>query len=508
MDAVNAGNPRPDSPTSVAATEPKIPDMSRAKERTSGYPSINIDKTPHPHLSSPAESTDSSSANSFSTPEIAAAVSELRMASTPLGLECALGRIEQQKEYLKSFAVSSTDKRALNDRIALLDQKIVKARSQDSFTAAHLNYTEADDILTDIRKNFPDTAAGLDEVLRRNPFSLLTRAQPNFAFFSKSPKAPRSTASTATSSSSIETSALRSPHGLDNPGQNCFINGSLQLVKTLARDLGITQVAGMPVFSQFIQNQNLSEHDVKALHLEIKPLLDANEDLRDALDNTGTAMRQEDARPLLLALLERCNIPSFAVRETRTVAGKRTILAHEDARTGAATPLHEHYFDLMPPPLQSIPATMQEIVSRSLMDHPITDYGATGEEIIASTKTTSLTSKEEAPQVLTMSIGRFSKEQMPKLDGSVEFHGTKNSNPVSGLLDNVNIPAADGSSVTYEPTSILCHKGKQLSPGHYITYRKEDDVWMKYNDSYVSVATEAELQEMKSEAYFVSYKKK
>ena len=468
---------------------------------TSGsrYPSVGVDASSHPHLSPPASSRISS-ANLLSDHEIKQVNPELYAASTPLGLECALGRLEKQQQFLERFARTpegSKEKRALQAMSSFLKQHITAARSQGSFEARHLAYTSADDVLIEIRKSIPDSAKkGLDQVLKDNPFSV--------PFSSTSFKAAFSGRSRSISQSQ-EAAPVSHLGGLNNiGGNNCFINGSLQLVKTLARDLQITHVDGMPMLSKFFQNNPLSEQNLRALHLEIKPLLDANTDLRGALEGN----RQEDARPLLLALLERCNIPSFAVQETQTSGDITKVLTHEHAVTGAATPLREQYFDLMPPASQRTPVTIQQIVNQSLIDHPIIGYNASGNATISSTKTTFLASKEAAPQVLTLSIGRFSQELIRKEDGSVEFHGIKNSNPVSGLLNAVTIPIAGGSSVTYEPTSVLCHIGAELRPGHYITYRKENDLWMKYNDSHVSVATAEELEQIKREAYFISYRKK
>ena len=58
----------------------------------------------------------------------------------------------------------------------------------------------------------------------------------------------------------------------------------------------------------------------------------------------------------------------------------------------------------------------------------------------------------------------------------------------------------------YELSGIICHKGKQLSTGHYYSCLKIDDEWWKFDDEEVSKMDKEITDE--GDAYMLLYTKK
>jgi ubiquitin carboxyl-terminal hydrolase 22/27/51 len=84
-------------------------------------------------------------------------------------------------------------------------------------------------------------------------------------------------------------------------------------------------------------------------------------------------------------------------------------------------------------------------------------------------------------------------------------------NKKKGLPQGVEPIDADPSNITplhprsqgwFDLSTVVVHHGK-INAGHYICYCRRDDQWFKFDDSKVTLATEAQV--LDAEAYMLFY---
>ncbi|OHE77363.1 MAG: hypothetical protein A3F67_05355 [Verrucomicrobia bacterium RIFCSPHIGHO2_12_FULL_41_10] len=272
------------------------------------------------------------------------------------------------------------------------------------------------------------------------------------------------------SSSSIPVSRL------NNGGNDCFINSSLQLVKAL----GLTVPSNMLNLNKFLNNE-LNADDCRSLRNEI-----ANDVLRDSDDFRnviyyGKAQSQQDAAAFLRLLLEKINAPQAYFQNIIIRVGDQTDVPREITERILSLGLPEH---------DGI--NMQEIVDNFLQDQvPRENTNIIKEDA---------TLKEPVPQSLVVSVKRFGFDYRANT-------GTKRQDIIEGVLNTIILPCEDGEEVTYEPQAIICHvDSNAVNSGHYICYRKEENVWWKFNDLVVTKATDGDLYEtIPQNCYVISY---
>jgi ubiquitin C-terminal hydrolase len=72
----------------------------------------------------------------------------------------------------------------------------------------------------------------------------------------------------------------------------------------------------------------------------------------------------------------------------------------------------------------------------------------------------------------------------------------------------LTIPASNGQpKTTYLPHAVICHDGDSPQSGHYVTYRKINGAWWKFNDTKVDKADDRDAAFMKRNGYVMLYRR-
>lgn len=72
----------------------------------------------------------------------------------------------------------------------------------------------------------------------------------------------------------------------------------------------------------------------------------------------------------------------------------------------------------------------------------------------------------------------------------------------AGKKASASNPAEMPPTLTYELHSVIVHDGK-IEGGHYISFSREKNDWFKFDDSKVTLATEAQV--LDAQAYLLFY---
>ncbi|HLB34703.1 MAG TPA: hypothetical protein VJK54_10795 [Chthoniobacterales bacterium] len=287
---------------------------------------------------------------------------------------------------------------------------------------------------------------------------------------------------------------------LSNGGNDCFINSSLQLLKSI----GVPSFITMPNLAKFLNNEVKTDKDCRALRLEMANQVMAGTQEFDSqptsvepnpnnvvkkINECGTAVFQQDVSAFLLRLLEKVEVPQATFTETLT--------NQEQAEAPRIVQQKETLFPLT---LPSLKEGMNSLTIQDILDCNLTlefqmkwNDGDLNKTKVNQTRQLI----NPAPTSLVVSIGRFDFN-----DGRV----IKRNDTIQGVLNSITFPLINGQLVIYQPNAIICHLGDSVNNGHYICYRKEGNIWWKFDDAIVSKATyEEDNETIHKNCYIVSY---
>ncbi len=287
--------------------------------------------------------------------------------------------------------------------------------------------------------------------------------------------------------------------GIFNPRFNCFVNSSLQAFKAVAEACGIGGVEGLPQLSHFLRSGVLTRSECKDLHLEMRDVLQGNrlhQDLADAIDSNGIASVQQDAGEFLKILLARTTVPKVYLQGMYE-------FRHEEFGSPSARPspsaFGEPFLKLnIEGAAGNSAMTMAQLVDQNITT-PVQAQRRIGQG--DSEEATLKLSLSRVPDSLFVQIARY------------DSRGNKLQNSISGLGEGIQLPVVrpPGAFVEYEPIAFVCHLGTTLHGGHYITFKKENEVWKRYSDDHVEEfesLSQTDQRTIKNDSYLIAYKKK
>jgi len=122
--------------------------------------------------------------------------------------------------------------------------------------------------------------------------------------------------------------------------------------------------------------------------------------------------------------------------------------------------------------------------------------------------------KETAPFLL-LSLNRFIPVYQQNERGEEVYVGAKKiSDPIeeaftftlsSGWFDEGKRPQA---GIQYDLIAFSVHLGPSMNGGHYVTYRKEGEVWYKFDDAEVTQVTSEQLEKAQKQLYEALYERR
>ena len=146
---------------------------------------------------------------------------------------------------------------------------------------------------------------------------------------------------------------------------------------------------------------------------------------------------------------------------------------------------------------------LQYIFDRSLEDQSVKD--AKWDETDTETQILTRSYKLDADTlkklpVFPIHVGRFANDK-----STVSKINTNLTAPFELVikqkyLNNATVP------LTYELSGFIEHQGSTPTGGHYVTYIKEGEKWILYDDSRVSEPSQSTVEKAASNAYILFYK--
>lgn len=298
--------------------------------------------------------------------------------------------------------------------------------------------------------------------------------------------------------------------GIPNIGNSCYMNATLQPVITLYEELlrkmkpsSTKQIGKKPALTTSAINllnevrtppirRNYTEktNNLKASSQEFfANLVKSEQD--GGLGWEGKCGRQEDALGFLISLLDWMKVPQIQTRsnfiDVASQRKKKAIGKDFASILNLAFPA-------------KTPVTMQEIVDNSLKPEEGVDY-KWEETDVQSTKVTKVPLLKGLNNlhngILVLNLSRAG------LDDIKNETIVNNPFKITIKKEQTRDLASDKS---YQLISFIQHIGSSGKNGHYISYVKENNQWVQYNDAEVSIVRDDLAKEAASGSYMFFYK--
>jgi hypothetical protein len=260
------------------------------------------------------------------------------------------------------------------------------------------------------------------------------------------------------------------PVGLNNRGNNCWLNSSLQLLSHVPSFQA--RMRQIPELNQFLDSYAAAG----ALHNKVSPDIDSHQ-IRQALSRlTGGQIQpgpvQEDPAQLFEYLFQ----------------GPNTLYRFDQQLNGnPSTARREPMIQLEIPRGAPIPG-FEELFNGFFNSR--TDMGQNQQLFFA-----------DAPRDLLIQQKRFYREP----------NGTEGKiNDAIQAPENLSLPARfvrSGENATYECDAFLEHRGVSHHGGHYVAYLKIDGSWWYISDSTVNQVSSQDASKAMAHSYIVHYTK-
>lgn len=273
--------------------------------------------------------------------------------------------------------------------------------------------------------------------------------------------------------------------GIFNPAQNCAVNASLQAYKTAVLASQIAPRAPTAL-SHFLSTDYLSWGESLRLHSEMIALMKRHgvyveSENRSLQEEEGVITSQQDAGEFLSALLQEKGMPQvifeqrFHFQDDFEKAGQCTS-PDPFLRLTIEAPIKKKY-------------TIQELIDANLQSSVSIkreDNSPQNEQAIQQL----FLPQGQAPKILFVQLARYSASY----EGG-NRHEEKLQCTLSGLGNPIFLPELPlqgnpNSLIEYEPLAFVCHIGGSLQEGHYITYCKKNERWIRYDDDQVDDITD------------------
>jgi hypothetical protein len=315
---------------------------------------------------------------------------------------------------------------------------------------------------------------------------------------SRNPPSSTSTRATTTAiaadPSDPSPSKRATSQGIPNIGNSCYMNASLQALAAFYGNLPNPKPASS--FTTAAKDLVTTLTDTNTA--DRATLKSKAENFFDTCSSAGLSFpagTQQDASELLITLLNKLKAPQGVTNTylTNPTTGEKKL----------STDAPWTIYNVALKPSDGDKQPLQYIFDRSLKDQSVTD--AKWDETDTEKKPLTGTYKLNADTLKTLPVFPIHVGRFANVGSTTSKINTNLTAPFKLVIKQKYLNNAT-APLTYELSGFIEHQGSTLMGGHYVTYIKEGEKWILYDDRSVSAPSQSTVEKAASNAYILFYK--